>query len=354
MSAQTSLFAAPPVRKEAPPATKQDKAEPQREALHERDTNAVLTTLRGLLYEPDPTPQDAQALDNALAPYLPHACPSQADREMVWSYVWAHGPKSPCFAQTLTAQAIGLMESLWGVAAMIGETRAVGVGFDMDCAEAIKDAIRAAGLRVAVKDWCGSGFGFPHHAAKNGAWFSLIGQWSIEVVREGIGPLCVNLAPPKGTRTRSYRLGDWTALESWMRLLKHSLEARAQLNAATKTNAQTKAQARAQTHAAWEQAASHLRVDAAQLEFRTINPYPRPQTWALEVEIEHQARATEVSKRLGLMFFADGTSELEITTHRRCEHLMRRSFANPNPDLLARAGAWIRGEGPMPQEERQP
>jgi hypothetical protein len=222
MSAQISLFAAPPVRKEAPPATKQDKAEPQREALHERDTNAVLTTLRGLLYEPDPTPQDAQALDDALAPYLPHACPSQADREMVWGYVWAHGPKSPCFAQTLTAQAIGLMESLWGVAMMVDGVTGVGTvreALDIGTASLalVAQALGWAGMRVATKShsWGRFHLGETPHAC---AWLSLIGQWGVQLDLDECHKVRVRIAPPKVKNSRAYRLGDWSALDVWMLL----------------------------------------------------------------------------------------------------------------------------------------
>jgi len=245
-SAQLSIFQTYLARHQtdAKPAPVADVAR-----LADYDINATMIGLRSLLYECDPAPEDAEALDAALEPFLPCACAPSWAVEMVWTYVYAHGwTRNPCFAQSVTGRAVLLMESLWGVAMMADGVTGRGTereALDIKTASiaCVEQVLGWAGLRVATKShsWGRFHLGETPHVC---AWFSLIGQWGVQLDLDECHRVSVRIAPPKAKNRRTYRLGDWSALDVWIMLLKSSRQARLERDQAHRAQAAARAAAR--------------------------------------------------------------------------------------------------------------
>ncbi len=356
-AAQLSIFQAPAPRR-AKPTQSQDLPVEEVASMVDYDVNATMTTLRCLLYDLDPAPEDTEALDAALEPFLPHTCAPSWAVEMVWTYVQAQGwTRNPCFAQSVTGRSVVLMESLWGVAMMVDgvtgfgtEREALSIG--TASIALVEQALGRAGLRVATKShlWGRFHLGETPHVC---VWFSLIGQWSVQLDLDECQKVRVRIAPPKVNNRRAYRQGDWSALGVWMTLLKSSRQARLERDQAHRAQAAARAAARKKTMAAYDEARLHLMLAEQAIEFRRMEDYPHPPTWGVRavfgnhvlrrwIEMEIPARGLA---GLLLRSFPDKNNP-HISVDRR--------FIDPTHDLLRRTGEWFRGEATIPQEEPTP
>jgi len=213
----------------------------------------------------------------------------------------------------------------------------------------VEQVLGWAGLRVATKShsWGRFHLGETPHVC---AWFSLIGQWSVQLDLDECHRVSVRIAPPKAKNRRTYRLGDWSALDVWIMLLKSSRQARLERDQAHRAQAAARAAARKKTMAAYDEARVHLMLAKQAIEFRRMEDYPHPPTWGVRavfgnhvlrrwIEMEIPARGL-----VGLLLrsFPDkGNPHISVG----------RRFTDPNHDLLRHAGAWLRGEATIPQEE---
>lgn len=356
-AAQLSIFQAPAPRRTKPSHPQEMPVEEASNLLN-YDISATMTTLRCLLYESDPAPEDTQALDTALEPFLPHACAPSWAVEMVWTYVHAHGwTRNPCFAQSVTGRAVVLMESLWGVAMMVD-------GMTGFCTEReahsvqtasialVEQALGWAGLRVATKShsWGRFHLGETPHAC---AWFSLIGQWGVQLDLDECHKVRVRIAPPKVKNRRAYRPGDWSALDVWMLLLKSSRQARLERDQAHRQQAAARAAARKKTMAAYDEARVHLMLAEQAIEFHRMEDYPNPLTWGVRAVFGNRVLRRWIEMEIP----ARGLVSLLLRSFpdKNNPHIsVDRKFIDPTPDLLRRAGEWMRGEATIPQEEPEP